>query len=282
MSRIYSKILSFAGMSGFKLVINRLALFGEEIIVNNQHTHNMCEIYLNLSGNVSFMVENNIYPISPGNIIITRPFEAHHCIYHSKEQHDHIWILFSAEDNERFFDLFYKREPGEKNLIILTSDHLSDFINICRILTEKEVGEFEKYSLFFRLMAILNSGNRQNISDNRIKKEILTAISYINDNISGDLSVSLIAKRLNLNVKTFERYFREGIGMLPARYIRSRRLSAAKTCLAEGLNVSQTAEKCGFSDYSLFISSFKRTYGITPLKFKKSLENENRAPQNHI
>ena len=39
------------------------------------HVHEECEIYINLSGDVSFMVENRLYPVSYGNIIITRPFE---------------------------------------------------------------------------------------------------------------------------------------------------------------------------------------------------------------
>ena len=275
MSRIYSKILNFGGTAEFELEINRIAFSGNDIIVNNQHTHNMCEIYLNLSGNVSFMVENNIYPIRPGSIIISRPFEAHHCIYHSMEMHDHICILFSPKGNEHLFDLFYKRNPGEKNLITLQSDDLKNFMDICRILARGEAGEFEKYLLFFRLIEILHSGNQQSFADNRIKKEVITAISYINDNISEKLSVSRLAGLLNLNIKTFERYFKDGVGMPPIQYIRSRRLSMARTCLADGLSVSQTAEKCGFSDYSLFISVFRQTYGITPLKFKKSLENAN-------
>ena len=49
----------------------------------DSHIHNECEIYINLSGDVSFVVENKVYPIVPGSIIITRPGEYHHCVYHS-------------------------------------------------------------------------------------------------------------------------------------------------------------------------------------------------------
>ena len=48
--------------------------------VYDDHIHNECEIYINLSGDVSFAVENSVYPIMPGGIIITRPLEYHHCI----------------------------------------------------------------------------------------------------------------------------------------------------------------------------------------------------------
>ena len=56
---------------------------------NESHIHEECEIYLNLSGDVSFEVENKIYPISRGSVIITRPYEYHHCIYHSDACHKH-------------------------------------------------------------------------------------------------------------------------------------------------------------------------------------------------
>ena len=74
------------------------------------HVHSQCEVYINLSGDVSFVVENSIYPISPGSVIITRPFEYHHCIYHKNVEHKHFWILFSSDGNEPLLDLFYNRQ----------------------------------------------------------------------------------------------------------------------------------------------------------------------------
>ena len=48
---------------------------------NDSHFHPECEIYINLSGSVAFEVENHVYPISRGSVIITRPYEYHRCIY---------------------------------------------------------------------------------------------------------------------------------------------------------------------------------------------------------
>ena len=45
------------------------------------HTHEKCEIYINLTGDISFMVEGNVYPVKRGCAIITKPGEWHHCIY---------------------------------------------------------------------------------------------------------------------------------------------------------------------------------------------------------
>ncbi len=73
------------------------------------HIHDQCEIYINVAGDVSFMVEDRIYPISPGDVIVTRPFEYHQCIYHSIMPHEHFWILFSSKGNEDWLDLFFAR-----------------------------------------------------------------------------------------------------------------------------------------------------------------------------
>ena len=56
---------------------------------NESHIHKECEVYINLSGDVSFEVENRIYPISRGSVIITRPYEYHHCIYRSNALHEY-------------------------------------------------------------------------------------------------------------------------------------------------------------------------------------------------
>ena len=58
---------------------------------NETHIHKECEIYVNLSGDVFFEVENHIYPVSRGSVIITRPYEYHHCVYRTNELHAHYW-----------------------------------------------------------------------------------------------------------------------------------------------------------------------------------------------
>ena len=67
---------------------------------NDSHFHPECEIYINLSGKVAFEVENHIYPVSRGSVIITRPFEYHHCIYRSQKRHEHYWITFTAQEEK--------------------------------------------------------------------------------------------------------------------------------------------------------------------------------------
>ena len=56
---------SFSAVSGFNFFIHhgKNKIIGDATELDGQHIHNMCEIYVNVSGDVSFMVENNIYPV---------------------------------------------------------------------------------------------------------------------------------------------------------------------------------------------------------------------------
>lgn len=66
---------------------------------DNAHIHDYCEVYFNVSGNVSFAVENKVYPVNTGDIIISKPNEIHYCIYHSDQIHTCycFWVKASAE-----------------------------------------------------------------------------------------------------------------------------------------------------------------------------------------
>ena len=66
---------------------------------DDAHIHDYCEVYFNVSGNVSFAVENKVYPVNTGDIIISKPNEIHYCIYHSDQIHTCycFWVKVSAK-----------------------------------------------------------------------------------------------------------------------------------------------------------------------------------------
>ncbi|MBR7099164.1 MAG: AraC family ligand binding domain-containing protein, partial [Clostridia bacterium] len=54
------------------------------------HVDDMIEFYILLEGDVSFMVEHNLYKLLPGDIVITKPNEMHNCILNSDSRHRHM------------------------------------------------------------------------------------------------------------------------------------------------------------------------------------------------
>lgn len=238
----------------------------------DSHVHSECEIYINLTGDVSFMVEDRIYPILPGNIVITRPYEYHHCIYHSNALHRHFWILFSVGENERFLERFFDRPIGKDNLLTLSADQQTDLTELCHEMIDGKQDEAEQTYRFFRLLHLLNGAEAPVAPTARYPEDVTHSLAYINANYAQPLTVEQLAERVHVSVNTLERHFGEVLHISPSVYLKKKRLSVAAELLHGGATVSEACRESGFSDYSKFIALFKQTYGITPLKYKRRYE----------
>jgi len=236
----------------------------------NSHIHDRCEIYFNISGDVSFIVENHIYPICPGSIIITRPYEYHHCVYHSDRLHKHFWILFSSDKNEFLYDIFFQRKAGEHNLLQLSPHDAEHFITLCHRILDHNENKIENYADYFNLIQSLQSAKIPTTAANTYPDDVLFALDYFNKHFLDSVSIRDIAKDANVNINTLERHFSETLNITPTAYLRKKRLAHAVKLLSDGYSVTDTCIKSGFSDCSGFISYFKKTYGLTPLQYKKT------------
>ena len=247
---------------------------------NDSHAHPECEIYINLSGDVSFMVEKHIYPVSRGSIVITRPYEYHHCIYHSDEQHKHFWILFSpSSDNDyikaSLFGKFFSRNLGMNNLLRLGEDDEDKLISLCHKLSRGDMREAEMYAGFYQLIDLIDKAEVTSEKKSNYPAEIDTALGFINQNFKNSaITIQDVANHSGVSVNTLERHFRSNLSISPNSYLKKKRLAHAAELLFFGKTVSEACEESGFSDYSHFIALFKSSYGTTPLKYKKEVKEK--------
>lgn len=100
-------------------------------------------------------------------------------------------------------------------------------------------------------------------------KTINTAIAYMEDHLTQEVRLSDIAGRVNVSPFHFERAFSVIVGMTPAEYVRSRRLSQAGAELAHGeCRVIDAALKYGYDSPESFAKAFSRYHGVTPIQAK--------------
>lgn len=94
---------------------------------------------------------------------------------------------------------------------------------------------------------------------------------YIDDNLSGNLSVQQLCSRFRLSHSEIYALFREYFRTTPAEYIRERRLDKACRLLAgTSLPVGKIAAECGIPDYNYFSKIFRRTRGVSPRQYRKA------------
>jgi AraC-like DNA-binding protein len=93
-----------------------------------------------------------------------------------------------------------------------------------------------------------------------------------------DLSPAMLARQLNVSVRTLQRAFTTA-GESVTGYIRQRRLEEARLALtspAGRLSVSDLAAHWQFADSSHFIRAFKKHYGRTPTDYARSIPSAGR------
>lgn len=236
------------------------------------HIHEECQIYINLTGDVEFIVENRLYPISTGSVVIVRPNEFHHCIYRNTNIiHKHFCIYFTPGGNENLLEPFFNRLSGQENLVTMTDDDFPLVKKVCFALLNAPSDPILQYCSFFELIALLKRGKVPDISNKKtaVPPDVQTALAYIYENLSFPITIAEIAKASHVSRNTLERHFLSAIQVTPSEFLKQRRLHHAKKLLQEGASVSEAGQKSGFSDCSYFISLFREKYGVTPLQFKK-------------
>lgn len=263
--------ISFEGFSDFEFNIEYSELERKNHFKQiDNHVHSECEIYINLTGDISFMVDNEVYEVERGNAIIVKPDEYHHCIYRSDKLHKHFWILISVNGNENILELFMKKNTSD-SLIITKDEEKEELIEICNKLLDKELDKYERYILFFKLLKLLRDGqkNKNSLYKNNLPEDVIFAMDYINRNLSGNILIKDIATDAFVSVNTLERHFKENLNLSPTEYIKDRRLIEAARLLRLKKSVLEAAMESGFCDSSYFIVCFKEKFKMTPFAYKK-------------
>jgi AraC family transcriptional regulator len=103
----------------------------------------------------------------------------------------------------------------------------------------------------------------ENISLTRT--QLQQAIDYIHTNLDRDLSLSQIAKVINISPTYFASLFKRATGTSPHQYVIQQRVERAKLMLSKtDLAIADIALQVGFSSQSHLTQQFKRLTGVTP------------------
>ncbi|NOU64569.1 helix-turn-helix domain-containing protein [Paenibacillus sp. LMG 31461] len=140
-----------------------------------------------------------------------------------------------------------------------------------RVLTMETLSELrewyaEVYESVSRELIQINSSGTSDI----VRKIIeLTEQNYANSGISANG----LADELNITPQYFSRIVKEAMGMSFPDYINNLRLNKARELLISHpeMGVKQIYESIGYNNAAYFTTLFKKTYGVTPTKYRKTV-----------
>ena len=236
---------------------------------DESHIHNYYEIYFNLRGDVSFWVNNRLYRIKSGDMIVTRPGDVHLCIYHSPAVHEHfcLWMDFDASSlafdyMNGFFGASYYSFGEKKEKIAELFSRLKEHIEKNRT--------FLQTATLFDLFAYL--GTAGGAHSTQIQEVMPPSMQEILDDLNANFTdirtIGDLTARHYVSQATLNRWFRKYLRISPREFLEAKKLSFAKSLLDGGRTVTEACMLSGFSDCSHFIAVFKKKFGETPLRYK--------------
>ncbi len=246
------------------------------------HMHNSYELFCFVSGKASYMVEGNIYELSPGSVLVMRNSETHKLIVNSLDRYERFTVNFNPEIlcqkgiNPSILAPFTDRALGEKNIYLLEDfENCSPLDMFMKMSGELDVLPTEDvlyHNLCSILCSIANlfthySDKKVFSEDNNMNRKLL---AYINNNITSDISNASICEHLHISPTQLTRRFKRITGTTIYQYIISKRLILARHQILKGKNAMLAAEESGFGDYSCFYRMYKKRFGCAPNDSKKS------------
>jgi AraC family transcriptional regulator len=95
---------------------------------------------------------------------------------------------------------------------------------------------------------------------------------YIEEHLSETISLRQLAAVAQLSHYHFARAFKQSFGTPPHHYHMSRRIERAKAILeGPARTVTEVGVMLGFSETSSFTASFRRSVGVTPTNYRRSV-----------
>lgn len=256
------------------------------------HIHDCYEIYYSISGGKQFLIDDRIYDFKPGDIFFINQYENHYLSLVDSPTHERIVIMiypgylrkFSTEQTDLNY-CFTHREASFGQKLTLSKEEKKRFMHYMHKLTEpKEFGQDVLDQLVFLelityLTMIFTSRCAQGSSGMQVENDLQSLseahhslidqiLTYINQNLTEDLSISRLAARFYLSNSYLCKIFKDRTGTTISSYITTKRISRAKSLLRDGYSVMETCHLCGFNDYSAFLKAFTKVVGISPKKYK--------------
>ncbi len=132
-------------------------------------------------------------------------------------------------------------------------------------------GSFDSATIYlFQLADIIF--DKLSAKDQDKKYDLINSIrSYIDNNISSDISLASVAQNFNISAGYLSKFFKDNTGNSFSKYIIEKKFEYAAKMLLEHPEkpVKEIAGEVGYFDTAYFSKQFKATFGVTPVQYRK-------------
>lgn len=243
------------------------------------HAHDFLELYYFLDGSVTYYIEDQVYDLCPGDLLIIPAGKMHRPVIaneHAAYERMVLWITpqylqgidSPAGDLQKNLQKVGEHGycvPFRGDETVFVTALLKKLLYMEKNDTDPKfcAGAVELYLwTIFRSYGVIDTTHRNET------QVIPQVIRYITEHFSEPLTLEDIAAEFFVSKSYLNRHFKAYTNSTVYAYIMALRLTHARRMLREGIPAVEAGRECGFSDYSTFYKAFKTQTGLSPQQFK--------------
>ncbi|MDO5603515.1 MAG: AraC family transcriptional regulator [Oscillospiraceae bacterium] len=252
--------------------------YGKDISL---HHHDYYEIYLFLTGKITYLIEGKQYELQAGDCMMLAPGILHEPVFTGqlKKGSQNQYERYILRMDKQFLDAvdtssLKLKDIFEHETVRLQEGNLKLLRQLFTLLLQYEsltgfgAGEMKAGCARQILILLCRGIQRESFLDCTASNPLIDRVlQYIAAHLTQDLSEERLAEIFFVNKFYLLREFKKHTGTTPYHYIMKKRLILAEELILQGRQVKDLYSECGFSDYSNFFRCFKKEYGQTPRQF---------------
>lgn len=240
-------------------------------ISDYEHFHGLFEFYYLKEGNATYLINDKIYNLVKGDIMIIPPNTLHKTVYSYNRER----ILF-------YLDSRYLNPLPEAHLMLPTEPVFFHSGNNSRseaifeeMMKEADESKNSLYTvvLICELLILLKrtAQNTKSIYESADLPELISKVlGYITANYHKDISLQSISKLFYVNPSYLSRLFKKHTGFTFCNYLNQYRIKEANILLTTtDKHITEIALECGFNSSNNFCKCYRKIMETSPLKYRK-------------
>ncbi|HKM03533.1 MAG TPA: AraC family transcriptional regulator [Lachnospiraceae bacterium] len=249
----------------------------------NYHCHDFIEMDIILSGKGKYYIENKMYEVEEGDVLIFNPGTHHQAIVLDKNKPIVEFFVGFTEINFKDMQVNHLNFKNGTPILHTKSELRYKLFKLCTsMLAENEVLRLGRYFmmktyLVQMLLLIIREQSeplerRKGYAFESFGKKYVVEqiINYFEEHFEEKISLDQIAENMYLSPFYISKIFKSETGDTPIRHLIDIRLDKAKEMLELGKvdNIQTAADSVGYEDAYHFSKLFKKRFGVTPSQVK--------------
>ncbi|MBQ7956139.1 MAG: helix-turn-helix domain-containing protein [Lachnospiraceae bacterium] len=250
----------------------------------NYHSHDYPELAYILSGKGKYRIDDVVYDVAEGDLLILNPGTKHQAIFCDGENPTTEFFVGFTDVKIGDYEPNEIPRPGGQAVFHTKGDLRQKLFKICAsmgaenaVLRQGRYFMLKSYLMQMILLIVREQTEpvevKTGYSFESVNKKYVVEqiVSYFEDHYAEKISLDQIAENMYLSPFYISKIFKSETGDAPIRHLINIRLEKAKELLEKGWggSIQEVAAEVGYDDAYHFSKLFKKRYGMSPSQVKK-------------